>query len=230
MASVARCHWQCCGCKAIFPTEKNAKTHVTFQLKAIGGPGRGPGGPGRRDRHGHGGRGRGRGSAQAGGTPSRSLSGLRRHWPNLNGGPDGGPGPAGGPGPRPQPLYYQMILLDPQGGSARMPAVLVTNDSARDFDDDSEESLRVAVDHRRRGDRDSPADADYESDRPTSRRGRTGPAEQDGYQLNIKMMIGQIQSEKIQVSNIHLFVHFKLRDVHYNINHYCTILLHICNY
>ena len=63
-----------------------------------------------------------------------------------------------------------------------MPAVLVTNDSARDFDDDSEESLRVAVDHRRRGDRDSPADADYESDRPTSRRGRTGPAEQDGYQ------------------------------------------------
>ena len=63
-----------------------------------------------------------------------------------------------------------------------MPAVLVTNDSARDFDDDSEESLRVAVDHRRRGDRDSPADADHESDRPTSRRGRTGPAEQDGYQ------------------------------------------------
>ena len=61
-----------------------------------------------------------------------------------------------------------MILLDQQGGSARMPAVLVTNDSARDFDDDSEESLQVAVDHRRRGDRDSPADADYdsESDRP----------------------------------------------------------------
>ena len=29
-----RCHWQCCGCKAIFPSEKNAKLHVNFHIRA----------------------------------------------------------------------------------------------------------------------------------------------------------------------------------------------------
>ena len=46
--------WQCCGCKATFPNEKNAKIHVAFHVKAMTGgsgpaapgpgPGRGPGG------------------------------------------------------------------------------------------------------------------------------------------------------------------------------------------
>jgi len=44
--------WQCCGCKATFPNEKNAKIHVAFHLKApaAAAPARGRGG----------GRGRGR--------------------------------------------------------------------------------------------------------------------------------------------------------------------------
>ena len=39
--------WQCCGCKATFPNEKNAKIHVAFHIKAMSAAARAPPGPAR---------------------------------------------------------------------------------------------------------------------------------------------------------------------------------------
>ena len=155
-----RYQWQCRGCKALFSSQKSAKIHVSFHIRAEAAPsGRAaaararaedsdsdpppPAGLGRR---------RGRSSATAG---------YRR--PGLHTGPANSDGPptrasrSAGPdpgGPRqnhwPQGLrdsarsgadpLYQMVILDPQRGSARIVslAVIAPGGAARDHDSDSD--------------------------------------------------------------------------------------------
>jgi len=158
--------WQCCGCKAIFSTEKNAKLHVAFHVKAVGAPATRPAGPpgdsklsaslsavARGASAGGGGGGGGGGSGGAGGggggVPARRLQAGR---------PSSGVGlrirlvqrpphwtcnselaRPGGPGPG---AKYQKILLEPAarsgGGSAR---ILATHGRGRG---DSDRAARAS--------------------------------------------------------------------------------------
>jgi len=65
--------WQCCGCKATFPNEKNAKLHVAYHAKARPGA---PAGPAARV--GAAARGPGPPAGRAGGHPSTAATGTRR--------------------------------------------------------------------------------------------------------------------------------------------------------
>ena len=153
-----RYQWQCRGFKVLFSSQKSAKIHVSFHIRAEAAPAARaaaaraedsdplpPAGLGRR---------RGRGSVTAG---------YRR--PGRHTGPANSDGPptrasrsaAGGPdpgGPRQnhwqqglrdsarsgsEPLY-QMVILDPQCGSARIVslAVIAPGVAARDHDFDSD--------------------------------------------------------------------------------------------
>jgi hypothetical protein len=108
-------HWQCCGCKAIFPSEKNVKLHINFHLRADRdrdaallipaprrrGPASGTPGSSRRNRDGPGPAG-GPGPGTRIAAASQVPTGRRRtpsHWPSES---------VTGPGGR----YCTMVLIE----------------------------------------------------------------------------------------------------------------------
>ena len=146
-----RYQWQCCGCKALFSSQKNAKLHVSFHIRAEAAAraaaARAEQPPPPRP----GGRGRGRGSATAGyRRPGRhaepanlaahaSRSGPQareNHWPHSL---DSELELESESGSEPRRLY-QMIILDPQRGSARIVplAVIAQGPGGADRDSDSD--------------------------------------------------------------------------------------------
>ena len=148
-----RYQWQCRGCKALFSSQKSAKIHVSFHVRAeaaaraAAARAEKPPPPA--------GRGRGRGSATAGyRRPGRhaepanfklaaqvSRSGpppaRENHWPHSLDSESGS-----------EPLrLYQMIILDPQRGSARIVplAVIAQGPGGSDRDSDSDAAPAAAA-------------------------------------------------------------------------------------
>ena len=159
-----RYQWQCRGCKALFSSQKSAKIHVSFHIRAEAAAraaaARAEQPPPPRP----GGRGRGRGSATAGyRRPGRhaepanlaaqaSRSGpppaRENHWPHSLDSESGS-----------EPRLYQMIILDPQRGSARIVPLAVIAQGPGGADRDSDSDAAAAAGGRGRGGQGQPAAA-----------------------------------------------------------------------
>ena len=189
--------WQCCGCKATFANEKNAKIHVAFHLKAAMTGGSGPAAAARaRARGGGRGRGRARGTnsdtrrpelercrGQDGPGPQHHASDPSQsgcgHWPPAEHAAGGGAGGAAkmqrivfGAGPGPGPARARgggLLVARMVTGSLSGAPARADRDAEPASESESESDLATGRGRRR----------DSDSDRDRYRDAEGGPGDHE---------------------------------------------------